>query len=312
MTPSVSRALALLTAMITATLLVVGQARAETPSLADAAPELAVDHEPTTLRAPGVKDPDNCLLCHRFSGLSRLDDETGEIRLFFVSERFHADGAGPHTDLACTACHTLDAFEKVPHDEATAVDCTQACHLVSSSGTPLEFSHERPARSLAESVHAPDVLAGQPYGVPLLREGQSACLFCHDDPVYRMPPSYDAFHRGVDPTVRCRTCHDDSLPVDIERALHHVGSRIGDQRPAREAARACAVCHSDEALNEANGQHDAVTSYFRSFHGKATALGSLDAPICSDCHASEDGDAHLMLAAVNPLSPPHPANTFAN
>lgn len=284
-------------------LFVGGVARAEDPApppgaAAAAAPTPAIE----------ASDPDNCLLCHRFPGLSRLDAETGELRLFFVSERFYADGLGPHTSLACTACHARDAVEKVPHGDLPAVDCAQTCHLVNASGTVVDFSHQGPVDSLAKSVHAPSVLAQQPYESPLLRDGQSACLYCHDDPVYRLPAAADPVHRGVDPTVRCQTCHDQSLAVDVNRALRHVGSRLGDQRPAREAAAACAVCHSDPAVLAKNEMHDAVTSYMRSFHGKAGALGKLDAAMCVDCHSSEGGNPHLMLAADDPASPTHPDN----
>jgi cytochrome b subunit of formate dehydrogenase len=283
-----------------------GSAQAQDPSAAppvEIAPIVQVAPRPE-----GATDPDNCLLCHRFPGLSRLDAETGELRLFFVSERFHADGAGPHTSLACTGCHDRAAVEKVPHEVVPSVDCGQTCHIVSGSGTAVDFSHRGPTESLAGSVHAPDVLTGQPYEQALLREGQSACLYCHDDPAYRMPAVADGVHRGVDPTIRCQTCHDDSLPVDTRHYVQHVGSRLGDQRPAREAARACAVCHSDEALIAKNESHDAVTSYMRSFHGKASTLGSLDAAVCTDCHASEDRDPHLMLASTDVLSPTHADN----
>lgn len=258
-----------------------------------------------------ASDPDNCLLCHRFPGLSRLDTETGELRLFFVSESFYADGLGPHTSLACTACHDRDAVGKIPHDDVKPVDCGQTCHIVSSVGTVVDFSHEKPVQSLAKSVHAPTVLADQPYSEPLLRPGQSPCLYCHDDPTYRLPAVADNVHRGVDPTIRCETCHDDRIPVDVRHAVLHIGSRLGDARPAREAAAACAVCHSDPAVMAKNDLHDAVTSYMRSFHGKAETLGKLDAAVCVDCHSSEDGDPHLMLASDDPASPTFPDNRQA-
>ncbi len=264
--------------------------------------------EPAIPAAAQASDPDNCLLCHRFPGLARLDGDSGELRLFFVSERFHADGAGPHTSLACTGCHDRSSVEQVPHEDPAPVDCSQACHLTTESGSVIDFRHKRPERSLALSVHSPELLAELPFDIPLLREGQSSCLYCHDDPTYRMPALIDTFHRGVDPAVRCKTCHDNSLPVDIDGAIRHVGSRLGAQRPAREAARACALCHSNGAINEEIGSHDAVTSYLRSFHGKASALGAPNAPVCTDCHSSEAGDAHLMLASTDPASPTHEDN----
>lgn len=301
-------------------LLLGGPARALAPAAPEDATADAAENAPVEPAAPAApaafaapetveaRDPDNCLSCHGFPGLSRLDPKTGELRLFFVSERFHVDGAGPHAGLACTACHAREAVEKVPHEEVEPVDCAQSCHLVSSSGSFVDFSHSGPAESLAKSAHAPEALADPKLSDSLLRPGQSTCLYCHDDPTFRMPLVADTFHRGVDPTVRCRTCHDETNPVDTDHFVHHVGSRLADERPAREAARACAVCHSDAAFIGATETHDAVSSYMRSFHGKASTLGSLAAPVCTDCHASEDHDPHLMLASTDPASPTHAQN----
>lgn len=272
--------------------------------------QIAPDEVPPL--APGeASDPENCLLCHRFQGLARLDEDSGDVRLFFISEQFHADGAGPHAALACTGCHERGKVEKIPHDEVGAVDCAQTCHLVSASGVATDFSHKVPAESLARSVHKGETLAEQPFAQPLLRKDQSACLYCHDDPTYRMPALVDTYHRGVDPGVRCRSCHEGGLALDTERYLRHVGSRLMEQRPPEEAAQACAVCHSDPVLLEKNEQHDAVTSYLKSFHGKAARLGMSNSPVCVDCHAAENGDPHLMLGAEDAASPIHADNRQA-
>lgn len=298
-----------LSSLVAGLLLLGTPARAQEAIVEGAAQAPAADALGPVADAPGdATDPDNCLLCHGFPGLSRLDPDSGELRLFFVSERFHADVDGPHANLACTGCHAREAVEKVPHDDVGAVDCAQACHLVTGSGSVIDFSHEGPAKSLEKSVHATEALADQGSVAPLLREGQSACLFCHDDPSYRRPAVADTFHRGVDPTVRCQTCHDDTFPVDTAHFVRHVGSRFGDQRPAAEAARACAVCHSDETFIAQNETHDAVNSFMRSFHGKASVLGSLAAPVCTDCHSSEDRDPHLILASTDAASPTHASN----
>ena len=44
----------------------------------------------------GAADPEGCLICHQYRGLSRLDDRGKEIRLFFVDPKFHGEAAGPH------------------------------------------------------------------------------------------------------------------------------------------------------------------------------------------------------------------------
>ena len=47
-------------------------------------------------------DPDNCLLCHQYRGLSRFDEATGRAHLFFVDPEYSAGYRGPHARLACT------------------------------------------------------------------------------------------------------------------------------------------------------------------------------------------------------------------
>lgn len=250
----------------------------------------------------------DCQLCHQFPGLSRLDHETGELRLFFTSARHYSGKEGPHARLNCTDCHLRDEIDTVPHDEVSPVDCTQACHLLGASGVLTRFSHAPVADRLATSVHDAETLGGLPFESPPLRPGQSACLYCHDQPVYRDVERYDKGYRGHDPDARCLTCHDDGLPVDVDYYLRHTAGRLQPARPISETARACALCHSDEGLMEEADLHDAVTSYFRSFHGKAHQLGDRGTASCPDCHSGDRGDVHVMLAADDPESRTHDDN----
>ncbi len=254
--------------------------------------------------ADGI-DPENCLSCHKFRGLSRLDEESGELRLFFCSAEYYAKRQGPHSRLRCTACHEAEEFEEIPHDPQTRVDCTQTCHIVPESGVELEFSHKSVAETLDRSAHATEALDELSWDKPLLREGQSNCLYCHDQPVFRQPSIVHRSHRGFDATARCDTCHGDDLPVQVDYYLNHVTSRMQPARPVVQLVQVCAVCHSDRALVDQMESHDAVASYLHSFHGKASLLGSQETATCVDCHAHESGNVHMMLADSEPHSSTH-------
>jgi len=270
-------------------------------------PGLAAAQAPPPGELAGPRlDPEGCLLCHRFPGLSRLDRQSGELRLFFTSERHYLEREGPHARLRCTDCHSREEVRTLPHERVTPVDCTQSCHLVGASGVLTQFSHKGVAERIEKSVHAADVLKTLPFAQPLLRPGQSACLYCHDQPVFRDAVFAERSHRGIDTGARCETCHTAELPVDTKYYVRHIAGRQLPARPVLETARVCAACHSDAAVMKETGLHDAVTSYFRSFHGKASLLGDHTTAACVDCHRSEGGDVHLMLSAEDPSSRTHP------
>ena len=256
-------------------------------------------------------DPENCLSCHRFRGLSRLDKDTGELRLFFCSARYYANMEGPHSRLRCTACHEREEVRSIPHEEASPVDCSRQCHLLQATGGVINFSHETMAGRLAESVHTARSMSDIDHAQQLLRPSQSECLYCHDQPVFREASETDPSHRGEELVGRCNSCHTEELPVDTEYYLRHTAGRVHPARPVRETARACAICHSDTQFNEDEELHDSISSYFSSFHGKASLLGDTDTATCVDCHASDAGDVHLMLAADDPASTTYVDNLAA-
>lgn len=255
-----------------------------------------------------ASDAEACLTCHRFPGLSTLDHETGELRLFFTSERYYAHAEGPHARLDCTQCHSPAEVEVIPHEDTTPVDCGQACHVPSSMGTLVEFTHALIAKDIEASVHDPDTMFGLEHEAPLLREGQSSCLFCHDQPMFRDLDLDIKSHRGVSPATRCATCHDEAYPIDAAYYIQHTAGRLQDARPVMQTAQVCATCHSDPALLEQMELSDAVSSYFRSFHGKASLLGSSDTATCVDCHRTETGNVHRMQSSEDEDSRTNKAN----
>jgi hypothetical protein len=38
-------------------------------------------------------DEENCLLCHKYPGLGRIDQKSGRLRLFYVDENLYRSGA---------------------------------------------------------------------------------------------------------------------------------------------------------------------------------------------------------------------------
>jgi len=260
------------------------------------------------------QDPENCLLCHRFPGLSRFEPDSGRVRLFYVDPSYVADVHGPHAQLACTDCHAREPLAVVPHLATTPVDCTRTCHIIDLGGNARRFSHDNVARMLEQGVHRQQALADLKFtGGPLLDDGQSRCLYCHDEPLFRMPFQLKEAVNALEAKAfdRCAVCHTTQFPLDVGYAARHMLSRMGPSRPTLEQAQVCAVCHSDPLIRETHDLPNSVASYLRSFHGRAALLGEETTADCLSCHVSLGANVHLMLGPDNPASAVH-ADNIAN
>ncbi len=244
-----------------------------------------------------------CLICHRTPSLAHLDEEG--LHLAFVSERYIAERRGSHARLACVSCHVSDEVDTFPHETTSRVDCTQSCHLETALGSRTEFSHASVAERLDRGVHSAEALSELEFDPPLLRPGQSTCLYCHGQPVFPDPPQSAGGWAAAGPPARCASCHDDELALDVDYFRRHTGDRARSPASALRSAEICATCHSDPVLVAQLDQHDAVSSYLRSFHGKASLLGSQTTATCQDCHHDGAGDVHVMLEAADPAGPTH-------
>lgn len=261
-------------------------------------------------------DPEGCLTCHQYRGLSRLDKEGKKVELFFIDPNLHSGAAGPHARIRCTGCHVREEVEVYPHKPTTAVDCTRTCHITTARGLETRFGHDKLAHMLEKSAHTPKVLArsNELLGSPL-DKGQSQCLLCHDEPTFRRPGS--DFTQRQAPIQRCNSCHDDQLklPVNTEFNFWHVTSRGRHARNNQDLVRVCATCHANDKVRAEFKLPDSALSYLASFHGKATQLNNETAS-CLDCHvgeklnpdAPEDPNVHMILSRKDPNSPTHEAN----
>jgi cytochrome b subunit of formate dehydrogenase len=237
-------------------------------------------------------DAENCLMCHRFRGLARVDKE-GTYRLFHVDETLFS--RGPHARVTCTGCHA--DINKIPHDDAKPVDCLRSCHIEEPT-REIVFTHAGVHTVLQDSVHAVTDPNGDPREHP---EDFPECKDCHDIPLFRPVSIGKKVRAGVSEhaITRCTMCHKDE---NFARYFYsHVTTRLHKARDPREVVTMCAECHADAAFAERHGLPDVVSSYLETYHGKAVLFGSGRAPDCLDCHAGANS-VHAMQAHTDPRS----------
>ena len=255
-------------------------------------------------------DPENCLFCHQYRGLSYYDSSADNLRVFFVQPEYTHQRLGPHAVIPCTDCHEWSEISVVPHQPVSMVDCTKTCHLINPGGQEQRFSHLNVAEMLQKSVHPSDVLSKTKVtGGRLLGEKQSECLYCHDEPLFLDPTGSIPILKELGSRTfdRCDVCHKQQIPADIAYYVRHIAARLQPARPSLEMAQVCAVCHSDPALRGNYKMSDAVASYVRSFHGKAALLGDERTANCVSCHITAGANVHLMLKNDNPESSVSPS-----
>ncbi len=105
---------------------------------------------------------------------------------------------------------------------------------------------------------------------------------------------------GRSTAANCEDCHG---------GAHQVLAGGASQSPINHAniPATCGRCHGQKFLMESNGEStQPFVSYQQSVHGRATATGSMEAAVCTDCHG-----AHQILPASNPQSPISKSNVPA-
>jgi hypothetical protein len=239
-------------------------------------------------------DVGNCLLCHKYPGLSRVDED-GRFRLLYVNEDIF--GKSVHTRIKCEECHT--DIKKIPHDPVKEVDCFSQCHILEPS-SEQKFSHKDVSKFLAASVHGSLDKKGQAKIYP---EDFPTCKDCHDNPLYRPLSFFKKVRPGISETAlgRCRVCH--KKDEFIYRFYNHVTTRLHKIRNPKNIADVCARCHDNlEVVKRHNLSTRAVYSYGETFHGKAAHFLDERIPDCLDCHVKRGESVHQMLSHKDPQS----------
>jgi hypothetical protein len=250
-------------------------------------------------RAAIVTDDENCLMCHKYPGLSRISEE-GDLRLFCVDPDSYAHSV--HTKVKCTGCHT--DIKEIPHQDPKPVDCTTECHI-KESGSEKPFSHHRILEDLKASIHNPE----NKFVRAKIVEDFPTCTSCHNNPEYRFL-AYDADHiKGARHQEKvfqkCGVCHGDATDyrtTDYRYFFNHVTHRIKGLKPSEEVVQTCSKCHTRDDMAEKHKLKNASATYLDTFHGKAVEFGLENAPSCIDCHVKKGESAHKILSYKNPES----------
>ena len=245
-------------------------------------------------------DVGNCLMCHKYPGLS-LVTEDGALRLCYVNEENF--NSSVHSKVTCQGCHT--DVDKIPHDPAKKVDCLTQCHIDEPT-TAKKFSHEHAERFLSQSVHSKYDPNGN---LKEHAEDYPDCKGCNDNPLWRPMAFGTSQHAGMSESAlgRCRVCHQSD--EFIFRYYSHVTTRLHKIRNPKNIAEACGRCHNDPALvARHNLRTQAGISYNDSYHGKAASFLDERIPDCLDCHVRKGESVHQMLSRKNPRSITHADN----
>ncbi|MBL7049747.1 MAG: cytochrome C, partial [Nitrospira sp.] len=222
-------------------------------------------------------DTENCLMCHKYRQLGRID-ESGMKRSYFVSESKYA--ASVHRNVPCRDCHT--SITKLPHDPVTEeVNCANECHVKPPFATE-NFSHKKIMQLYDSSVHGVSTEDS-----PEMSEAKPTCKYCHLNPLFS-----DVELKVVSDASlqRCMNCHEEK---GVSQAYMHITHRLRHKtsRSPKEIVQMCSLnCHGDteymKSLDPSKKRLEAVATYESSIHGKSVSLGSEKAADCISCHAT--------------------------
>ncbi len=255
-------------------------------------------------------DDENCLMCHKHRGNSRIDIN-GRKRLFYVNEVYFSRSV--HGRVPCRDCHWY--IQQIPHKVITNhVNCGVQCHVKNPS-TGRNFSHRPVYEFYKTSVHGGDPDPDKP-----------VCKRCHRNPLYTREASSAVLVRGggvmnkrIKPVGkklnRCVSCHE---VEDWATTYYlHVSHRLMDKtfRNKLQIVELCSSCHADEEKMKRHGLSEiglqAVETYKMTYHWKRNKHGMDDGATCIDCHSrwrEYTHAVHDIRRKVDPKSTINPKN----
>jgi cytochrome b subunit of formate dehydrogenase/nitrate/TMAO reductase-like tetraheme cytochrome c subunit len=233
-------------------------------------------------------------------------------------------GNGKKTFI-CADCHSPHTI--LPRsDPASATHHTNVPALCGTCHQNLKFVIESPMAETSkpffayrESIHGRSVAAGS--------ERAAVCSDCHNAHDILPPnnPKSTIFKTNTPET--CKKCHENiyaeytdsvhgkavkrglfSAPVCVDcHGIHSIKSHIDPSSnvAAQVISRStCGQCHSGEKLSAEFGvPENRVTSYFASYHGLESRVGSVETANCASCHG-----VHHILPSNDPRSTVNKAN----
>ena len=239
----------------------------------------------------------DCSMCH--------NDQVEEWQLSQHSiELMKGNTAAPY----CTDCHGDHKILKKTNQASPTFsrnipDLCGRCHSPGGAGKSILEDDLGIIKDYTQSIHG-----------SLLESGltvTATCVDCHS--AHRELPEDNPLsyvnHKNIGAT--CAKCHL-GIYEKFNKSIHSpLVSKTDKELPG------CQDCHQahtikrtdkdnfrDEIIEQCGRCHEDVTeSYFDTFHGKVSKLGSIGAAKCYDCHGSHD-----ILPTYNPSSKLHRNN----
>ncbi len=242
-------------------------------------------------------DEENCLMCHQYSGLGRIDSN-GVKRLFYVDESSYNHSV--HGRIRCKDCHK--SVEKFPHVGIERVDCATECHIAEPS-VDRKFSHARMIDDFEKSVHG----RGSEKNPKKFPEDLPTCTYCHQNRILVPPHGTSGDVQGIAREIldRCLGCHEDEKWT--RTYYYHLTHRLKQRRSAKKMVELCASCHEDKEKMKRHGL-EATGTYRDTFHWQAIKYDNENAPTCIDCHAPVGYFSHHIMPKTDPGSAVHKDN----
>lgn len=226
-------------------------------------------------------DAASCVRCHTAHTVYSADDRrspTHPLNVAALCGRCHADPeiigtyfATPEAEQARVA--VAQYFQTVHGSALTRAGLTVSATCNDCHGAHLVL----PAESAQSTIHRTNVGA--------------TCGACHEGVLER----YAASAHGIALASGARTAEGDPAPACTECHRSHEIVRTDQPQWYLGVIEECGECHDH-----------VYETYFETYHGKASRLGSGLAARCADCHT-----AHEMLPPSDPGSSVHPANLVA-
>jgi cytochrome b subunit of formate dehydrogenase len=280
--------------------------------------------------AKGLADSE-CLSCHGQADLKSESGRSVFVNEAKHQASVHADLSCstchtgvkefPHpahvAKVQCSQCHaeeTADALKSV-HFTLGNLSCT-SCHgsgheaQAASKVMPRQCSlcHAEEVKGLLSSAHGQAMKKGDPQS--------PTCESCHG-PIHKVLSSQEPLSPVAKKNLpnTCGSCHSSpgflakhqipfARPVEsYQESVHGRALAAGNENAA-----SCSDCHSSHAIfggrdSRSKTNHWNVpatcgachtkikTAYLASVHGQGVLHGSLDSPVCTDCHGE-----HMILA----------------
>ena len=245
-------------------------------------------------------DNSECLDCHDDPG-STMENAAGEEILIHVDPEIYAQSE--HGQYTCLMCHRSINLEDHPGEKISPkVDCHN-CHKEQTKTYGNSVHAIRKDAVDSHGHHAPDcadchgshniMSPSNPLSPLYFLNLTETCGHCHDQVAANVAASIHGINKTRKESPTCTDCH-----------MEHAIQPLSGAASIKISGEVCSRCHASERLStHFELPTDSVDTFFDSYHGRASKLGSTTAANCASCHGY-----HLILPSKDPRSSIHKDN----